>query len=405
MAVGGMKRIVINLVMNSLKYTSAGNILVKLSIMPPHGAMKRPSAVLSVSDSGRGMSQEFLDHSLYRAFTQESDLNEGTGLGMNMVAKIIKAMGGTIKVQSEKNQGTITTVTMPLEMSKYDTKLAYDELQRTANAFVIPALDISFLGTSIPEDRNVMNDSHRLQVSMLRKTCSEYLNIILPSPCWELSEEAAFALILESDLPQLQRILEADTVEASADIDLEAVNLMRNRPLVIVCRDYTSVRRIKASSLIGLIRAKVECISQPCGPNRLAAAFQKCLDSLQDKERAATSSDSSDALLLPPFTLPNRDTRENSDAPTKKSPHALAPLPHLRIRHGGARLEVPNLPEHSLDVVEPIERTSSRKALYPPQPQPDQDAGVISPERTSGSRASISSTTSSHSGTKIPLLL
>ena len=50
------------------------------------------------------------DHQLFRAFTQEDDLTEGTGLGMSMVGKIVKGLGGEIKVQSEKDRGTIVSV-------------------------------------------------------------------------------------------------------------------------------------------------------------------------------------------------------------------------------------------------------------------------------------------------------
>jgi hypothetical protein len=391
--------------MNALKYTSKGNILVKLSINPPQGAMKRPTAVFAVSDSGRGMSQEFLDHNLYRAFTQEDDLNEGTGLGMNMVAKIVKAMGGTIKVQSAKNEGTMVTVTMPLEISKYDKKLAADELGRTANAFALPALNISFLGRPSAKDRNVMDDAHRLQVSMLQNTCSDCLNITLPVPCWELSDSAAFAMILEADVPQLQRLLEADAAEFTDPTELEARDLMRGKPLVVICRDYISVRRLKASPLISLMRAKVECISQPCGPKRLAAAFQKCLDSLQDKDQAAISSDSSDSLL-PVFALPNRDTREKNEAQTTKAPEVQTLLPHLKIVHDETTPEIPDMSEHALENGESIERPESRKMPFEmPQQKPDQELDRVRSEASQGHRPSISSTTSSQSGSKIPLLL
>ncbi|KAI4724829.1 hypothetical protein E4T49_07421 [Aureobasidium sp. EXF-10728] len=89
--VGAWKRVCVNLVNNALKYTTEGSINVSLKILPPQNKLGRPVAQLSVIDTGRGMSKDFLRTKLFRAFSQEDDLAEGTGLGMSMVARIVKA--------------------------------------------------------------------------------------------------------------------------------------------------------------------------------------------------------------------------------------------------------------------------------------------------------------------------
>ena len=82
---GALQRIVMNLVGNSLKYTSSGFVKVKLDIHPIKGESAldgepRSSVVeLNVIDSGRGISNEFLKTKLFSPFSQETILAPGTG--------------------------------------------------------------------------------------------------------------------------------------------------------------------------------------------------------------------------------------------------------------------------------------------------------------------------------------
>lgn len=69
---GSVQRIIMNLVGNSLKYTSAGFINISLT-------SDFDQVVLRVSDSGKGISSEFLKSKLFSAFSQESSLAPGTG--------------------------------------------------------------------------------------------------------------------------------------------------------------------------------------------------------------------------------------------------------------------------------------------------------------------------------------
>lgn len=80
---GALQRIVMNLVGNSLKYTSSGFVRVKLDIHPSKEDLdshKRSAVVeLNVIDSGRGISNEFLKTKLFCPFSQETILAPGTG--------------------------------------------------------------------------------------------------------------------------------------------------------------------------------------------------------------------------------------------------------------------------------------------------------------------------------------
>lgn len=89
-AVGPWKRICINLVSNALKYTNEGHIKISLRASPIPDKKKKFNVTLSVSDTGKGMSRNFLQDHLFRAFQQEDSFVEGTGLGLSLVATMGK---------------------------------------------------------------------------------------------------------------------------------------------------------------------------------------------------------------------------------------------------------------------------------------------------------------------------
>ena len=71
------------------------------------------------SDTGRGMSPEFLSHA-FEPFAQEDTSARtaymGTGLGLPIAKQLAEMMGGTIEVQSEQNVGSTFTTTIPFEI-------------------------------------------------------------------------------------------------------------------------------------------------------------------------------------------------------------------------------------------------------------------------------------------------
>ena len=106
-----------NLFSNAMKYTKAGFVNIAIEIeedVASHSKKSRANIVLKVKDSGKGISQEFLKHQLYKPFTQEDNLATGAGLGLSIVKAIIQDLGGRIEFQSEPGCGTEATVRIPL---------------------------------------------------------------------------------------------------------------------------------------------------------------------------------------------------------------------------------------------------------------------------------------------------
>jgi signal transduction histidine kinase len=75
----------------------------------------RNGAVISVADTGCGMSAEFLRDSLFRPF--QTTKKEGIGIGMFQVKTIVEAHGGTIQVESEQGKGSTFRVIFPSIMT------------------------------------------------------------------------------------------------------------------------------------------------------------------------------------------------------------------------------------------------------------------------------------------------
>ena len=95
-----------NLLSNAVKFTQSGKISV--SLKKEHG-----QAVVKVSDTGCGISAETGKH-IFEKFYQgdTSHSQEGNGLGLALVKKVIDITGGTIAVNSELGKGTTITVTL-----------------------------------------------------------------------------------------------------------------------------------------------------------------------------------------------------------------------------------------------------------------------------------------------------
>lgn len=115
-----IRQILVNLLDNSIKYNKHGGTVTFSSTIKP---VDDEHAVFcfSVSDTGIGMTSEFLAH-IYEPFAQEGDdarsKFQGTGIGMSIVKSLIDMMGGTIEISSEVGVGSTFNVQIPLEIDK-----------------------------------------------------------------------------------------------------------------------------------------------------------------------------------------------------------------------------------------------------------------------------------------------
>lgn len=103
-----LERVILNLLLNAIKFTHAGgSIFVNLRVDE-----KREMVLLDVEDNGIGISKDNLDK-IFDRFIQVNKSttrdNEGTGIGLSIVKKLMNLMGGDCIVTSELNVGTTFT--------------------------------------------------------------------------------------------------------------------------------------------------------------------------------------------------------------------------------------------------------------------------------------------------------
>ena len=106
-----------------MKYTGEGGA-IKITL-----GLSGNDVVLSISDTGCGMSEDEMENiftRFYRVDSHKSDVQEGTGIGLALVKGIVELHHGTIKVESAPGEGSVFTVTMPLGYSHFSE----DELIR-----------------------------------------------------------------------------------------------------------------------------------------------------------------------------------------------------------------------------------------------------------------------------------
>lgn len=116
-----IKEVLLNIISNAYKYTPEGG-----SVSVDYKGVKSDREgyvdyTIQISDTGTGMSEEYLPH-LFETFTREDSAKqagiEGTGLGMSIVKSLLEMMDGTISVQSEVGVGTTFTLNIPFRIGE-----------------------------------------------------------------------------------------------------------------------------------------------------------------------------------------------------------------------------------------------------------------------------------------------
>jgi PAS domain S-box-containing protein len=103
-----LKNVLFNLTSNAIKFSPEGGVIEVSSEVTP------AEVKIAVKDNGIGISKEDQKHLFERFFRGNNATHiQGTGLGLNIVAKYAELLNGTIDLESIENKGTIITLTIP----------------------------------------------------------------------------------------------------------------------------------------------------------------------------------------------------------------------------------------------------------------------------------------------------
>jgi two-component system, sensor histidine kinase and response regulator len=112
-----VRQIFSNLLGNAIKFTERGE--VSLSVRAERKADASVDVVITIRDTGIGMTEVAVSR-LFQSFTQADSSTTrkygGTGLGLAITKRLVDAMHGTIAVESAPGNGSIFTVTLPMQV-------------------------------------------------------------------------------------------------------------------------------------------------------------------------------------------------------------------------------------------------------------------------------------------------
>lgn len=316
LATGGWRRICINLITNALKYTPTGFIRVSLAQRPRPGSKRQFEAIFTVTDSGKGMSKDFLDNHLFRDFSQEDTLADGIGLGMHMVGRIVHAIGAKIDVVSEQHgpeAGTTVTVTVPLEHSQSHRKnsLATEAIEKSTQV-ALAGLKTRIIGNRSPtspgttREERLLSTASTMATTSLERNC-EALGLLLVE---RHSADRDLNFIFENDFEYLVRAQDNDNNHSR----------LSNKPCIVICNSNAAGKTVKASRDKEVIRlgAAVEFIAMPCGVKTITRAITSAL--IRQKELDATTPRPIDESQMPTMPQPERVELGEVEVPPSVNP-------------------------------------------------------------------------------------
>lgn len=307
---GALRRVIMNIFGNSLKYTTRGKIVVRLRLdaplSPADEHTKDKVLDITITDTGKGISSDYLRTSLYTAFSQEDVLANGTGLGLSIVRSIVSMLEGTIDIKSQLGQGTEVQVRIPLHREAGEDIPAAtpssvgspDKLQE--NSISVLQKEHSSKRVSIYDP-----DNGELTVELDTETgrvasyyVQKWFNMAVP-PC-SLQEPTEVIVVEERGLPDL---------------------LCRLRPgpaIVVLCG---KTHRLQAAQ--SLYTGAIEFMSTPFGPYKLAKAIRLSLEKAEGVAaglapqpgpviQTVNSPGASDTSILPEFASMTLETKDET---------------------------------------------------------------------------------------------
>ena len=115
-----IREVLVNILSNAVKFTDDGGSIEFFADSRAGSDNRHIVVRYRITDTGVGMSEEFLDKVFDDFAQEENDARtqyKGTGLGMAITKQYVELMGGTISVESEKGCGTTFLVELPLELT------------------------------------------------------------------------------------------------------------------------------------------------------------------------------------------------------------------------------------------------------------------------------------------------
>ena len=376
---GAFQRILMNITGNALKYTASGWVRVQLSCTEKEG---QTFMHLTVSDSGKGISPEFLKNRMFSPFSQEDTLQAGTGLGMSIVKQVVERLGGQINVTSQLNVGTQVAVSLPT--------IPVDHSAGTDSCTRVRALSDGIKVFLAGFDIKV--PASRLLYDGVAHYVSTWYNMIIVDDVYSSD------LIISDECPELLDFFqqtsptERSAFSLSPPVSTPDSNTSVYRawqPLIVLCSNALRYEFFGQQAETGKI---IDFSSKPCGPYKLARSLLFCLEQAETRRRSLEGLMEATSLTSPPShpvssastQSPNSDSRRRGSF--GKGVVRFSPAVRRGSADMGASMYVPGrgfIPTNNASIVEPpqfvgMRRKSTVSATVPPSsPKDEQPPAMI----------------------------
>ncbi|KAJ4402066.1 hypothetical protein N0V85_005387, partial [Neurospora sp. IMI 360204] len=309
---GALRRIIMNLFGNALKFTRKGFINLTLTAQPipsesrPSFAStdledeaedtgietdskhlnegKRSNVIFTVSDTGKGITPRFLREKAFSPFQKEDSLTPGPGLGLSIVKQIVDALGGRVIVDSRPGEGTAVRVILPLQHSSPEPRSEGSDIAEHREALRglrVCLLGFDGLADGEPDDNGWgrpvdAKGREVLRGRIMERMCRDWLG------CRVVTNPAEAQMTICSD----RFVLGMCTDDGAGDKTggRRSVSRMLAGPLVVVCGNEVVAQNLSLARGEAAAGGKgeasvMEFIGQPVGPRKLAKTLRKCLQS------------------------------------------------------------------------------------------------------------------------------
>ncbi|CAI7566267.1 unnamed protein product [Penicillium crustosum] len=355
---GALRRIIMNLFGNAMKYTESGRVTLALAASSQSEGRSRRQGLedlvtLTVTDTGKGISEEFLRGKLYTPFAQEDALAVGTGLGLSIVRSLVKALNGSIRIRSRPGEGTVVHVSLPLERPVGKESPAIEpsgqliQQRETLTQTLLLRERYSGKRASIwsSDPTDVIPDSNWSEIA---RYLSDWYGMEIVT--WKPDAHIDLVLMDETDLPNFRTSAPSVTLPA----------------LLVLC--HKSVDYTGAKSEWLPLASSVDIIRRPCGPHKLARSVMRCLTHGQSRSVTPASALQPLSLPLRPSSLPSAlDSPRVSQADAHSAPELDCPgIRPMTISPLQQPSQITTLPEDISEAPLPeplIERTRNPQRL------------------------------------------
>lgn len=150
-----------HLIDNALKFTKRGEVDIRAGYDPVEDSNAARGGMLTVqvSDTGSGIPEDQLKN-IFKPFTQaEERYNEGTGLGLTIVYRLTRFLGGHSKVESEVGEGSTFSIKIPVQVEEE----VLDEQNMDAEARMDPQKVADYIRSLPEEDRKMIRSALEVQ--------------------------------------------------------------------------------------------------------------------------------------------------------------------------------------------------------------------------------------------------